>query len=85
MMQQIESATEDGGCALCERNVKITKHHLIPRSTHQNYIRKGTYSRDDLNKTVNVCRQCHSAIHGTKDTFCFVLMTFLDSLDQDDI
>ena len=53
---------ECGECLLCERNVKLTRHHLIPRETHKNMLKKGK-TRDLLNKTIPVCRLCHSAIH----------------------
>jgi hypothetical protein len=32
---------EMGGCELCERDMPLTRHHLIPRSTHKKYAKMG--------------------------------------------
>lgn len=49
-------------CAVCERQVRLTRHHLIPRVTHRTMHKKG-YSSELLQVTIPVCRLCHSAIH----------------------
>ena len=52
-------------CELCGRVTKrgTTEHHLIPRTCHSNKWFKKRFSRDDLNRTIAVCRDCHRAIH----------------------
>ncbi|PNW78591.1 hypothetical protein CHLRE_09g390800v5 [Chlamydomonas reinhardtii] len=55
-----------GGCALCGRQMPLTFHHLIPRDVHAKYKRKAL-TAEELNRGVDVCRPCHSAIHRTYD------------------
>ncbi|KNC50036.1 uncharacterized protein AMSG_11909 [Thecamonas trahens ATCC 50062] len=55
-----------GLCPMCERKLPLTFHHLIPRTTHGHYLKKG-YTVKQLNEGVNVCRPCHSAIHRAED------------------
>jgi hypothetical protein len=52
----------DGDCVLCERQMPLTFHHLIPRTTHKKMMRRG-YEKKDLNHGIMVCRPCHNAIH----------------------
>lgn len=70
---------DDGTCDMCERYIRRTFHHLIPKETHGKYLKKKrlpanivesvdgtgpTVSRFWLNSHgVMVCRNCHSAIH----------------------
>merc|ERR1719474_377258 len=53
-------------CELCERMMPLTWHHLIPKCTHNDYMRRHpNVTRLYLNKHGTwICRQCHSAIHG---------------------
>lgn len=49
-------------CVLCDREgVTITEHHLIPKTLHKRYC--GTYTRTELNCTVDTCKECHKQIH----------------------
>ena len=52
-------------CCLCKRVTRwgTTEHHLIPRSCHSNKWFKKRYTRERLQATINVCRDCHRAIH----------------------
>lgn len=52
-------------CQLCGRATKrgTTEHHLIPRSCHSNKWFKKRYTRERMNETIDVCRDCHKAIH----------------------
>jgi hypothetical protein len=52
-------------CELCGRLTKrgTTEHHLIPRTCHSNKWFKKRYSREELNQTLSVCRDCHRVIH----------------------
>jgi hypothetical protein len=49
-------------CRICERTLKLTRHHLIPQQLHAKYMKKGM-EKDHLNKTVDICRLCHSTVH----------------------
>lgn len=53
-------------CELCglESN-DITFHHLIPRTLHKRYF--GKYTREELNKGIDVDRECHFEIHRFHD------------------
>ena len=53
---------DSGVCPMCEREAKLTKHHLIPRTMHAKYIKKG-FTKAHLNTCVDICRKCHSAVH----------------------
>lgn len=52
---------DDGTCEICERFVSRTKHHLIPKEMHRGLL--GRFDREELGKTVNICRMCHSTVH----------------------
>ncbi|KAG2495405.1 hypothetical protein HYH03_006354 [Edaphochlamys debaryana] len=56
-----------GGCALCERQMPLTFHHLIPKDVHSRYKKRGLLSTEQLSTGVDICRACHSAIHRTYD------------------
>ena len=50
-------------CELCKRNdVEIQCHHLIPKQTHTRK-RKKRISKEQLELTVSICKQCHYQIH----------------------
>lgn len=55
-----------GACAMCDRIMPLTKHHLIPRTTHKYYLKKG-FTQEHLNTCVDICRPCHSAVHNLID------------------
>ncbi|CAM9517395.1 unnamed protein product [Ascophyllum nodosum] len=44
----------------------LTRHHVMPRTTHKRYRKKG-YSDEVLNRTIATCRPCHSAVHRAHD------------------
>jgi len=50
-------------CALCGRERRLTFHHLIPRTLHSNKWFKKHFSRAEMNAGIDVCRDCHRAIH----------------------
>lgn len=52
-------------CTLCRRRTKrgTTEHHLIPRTCHSNKWFKKRFDRQQMRTTIDVCRDCHSAIH----------------------
>jgi hypothetical protein len=52
-----------GICRLCERdNQRLTEHHLIPRARHNKKVKRELESAE-RNRTVDICRPCHSQIH----------------------
>uniref|UniRef100_A0A7S4C8S4 HNH domain-containing protein n=1 Tax=Eutreptiella gymnastica TaxID=73025 RepID=A0A7S4C8S4_9EUGL len=58
---------EPGCCAMCERPMPLTFHHLIPKQTHSDLLKKGTFSKDKICRGIWICRPCHSAIHSLHD------------------
>lgn len=50
---------------MCERTVRkgTTQHHLIPRTCHSNRWFQKRYSREQMRQTVDLCSDCHKAIH----------------------
>ena len=55
---------EASGCALCGREAKLTRHHLIPRTRHANKRNKATFARDDVRRRIAwLCRPCHKQVH----------------------
>ncbi|OQR82164.1 hypothetical protein THRCLA_11087 [Thraustotheca clavata] len=61
-----DATDEINGCAMCERPMNLTQHHLIPRQMHAKYNKLG-YTAEFLNRTIGICRQCHSKIHSCED------------------
>lgn len=53
----------EGKCAICGREEKLTRHHLIPRTRHRNKRNKREFDRVTVKRTVGICRPCHSQIH----------------------
>jgi len=52
-------------CDLCGRVTRrgTTEHHLIPRTCHSNKWFKKNFPRERMIETIDVCRDCHRAIH----------------------
>ena len=51
-------------CEACHRKeVKLTKHHLIPATLHSNKWFKKNFTREEMQAVIWVCRPCHNAIH----------------------
>jgi Fe-S oxidoreductase len=53
----------NGICAICQREERLTRHHLIPRMRHHNKRNKREFPREEVKRTVGICRPCHSQIH----------------------
>eukprot|EP00428_Durinskia_dybowskii_P072874 CAMPEP_0170407894 /NCGR_PEP_ID=MMETSP0117_2-20130122/28496_1 /TAXON_ID=400756 /ORGANISM="Durinskia baltica, Strain CSIRO CS-38" /LENGTH=190 /DNA_ID=CAMNT_0010665183 /DNA_START=47 /DNA_END=619 /DNA_ORIENTATION=+ len=60
---ELDDYYDDGCCVLCERDLKLTRHHTIPREMHERVMKKFGTPKEVLNQTIPVCRMCHSAIH----------------------
>ncbi|KDQ09916.1 hypothetical protein BOTBODRAFT_36731 [Botryobasidium botryosum FD-172 SS1] len=58
------SSTRTSECEICERDVPLTYHHLIPRSTHTKVLKRKWHPESLLNSVAWLCRPCHSAVHG---------------------
>jgi len=73
-------------CLLCLRDgVNVTKHHLIPKTTHTNKKVKKKYSSEEMNEGIMICRPCHSNIHALyTEKELLAKYTTLDSLQSDD-
>jgi hypothetical protein len=52
-----------GRCAICLREERLTRHHLIPRTRHPTNWNKREFDRAAVRKVVGICRPCHSQIH----------------------
>ena len=52
-------------CELCGRITRkgTTEHHLIPRTCHKNKWFKKNFTREQMQQTVSLCRECHGALH----------------------
>jgi hypothetical protein len=59
----VSNAPSDEQCALCGRYARLTFHHLIPRTLHSNKWFKRRYTREQMNAGIDLCRDCHAAVH----------------------
>ena len=50
-------------CVLCERDLPLTFHHLIPKLMHKRRWVKELYKTEQMHEGIWVCKPCHSAIH----------------------
>jgi hypothetical protein len=58
-----ECSSVHGICAICEREERLTRHHLIPRTRHRNKRNKREFDRAVVREIVGICRSCHTQIH----------------------
>lgn len=58
------SSTRTRECEICEREVPLTYHHLVPRSVQAKALKRGWHSESVVNKVAWLCRPCHTAVHG---------------------
>ena len=56
-----------GRCALCGRETTLTFHHLIPRKMHRRARFRKRYTREELNRGIDVCPRCHKGLHRLHD------------------
>lgn len=56
----------DDTCKMCNRNIPITIHHLIPKSEHSRSDRARSYLNGPDNM-LECCRPCHGTIHRVAD------------------
>ena len=50
-------------CKICERSVRLTRHHVYPRRMHKFCLKRSIASQEELQQTISVCRLCHATIH----------------------
>lgn len=51
-------------CIMCLRDLPVTTHHLICKSMWSKSYFKKRYSNKEMKaKTIEICRDCHDAIH----------------------
>jgi hypothetical protein len=50
-------------CQLCQCEMAYNFHHLIPRTLHGNKWFKKRFSQEELRRGIDVCKDCHRAIH----------------------
>lgn len=50
------SSTRTSECEICERDVPLTYHHLIPRSVHAKARKKGWHTERMINSVAWLCR-----------------------------
>lgn len=55
-------------CALCQRSVQLTFHHLIPRKVHNRTYFKRMYTKDFMKRHgIDICHLCHNGLHRLYD------------------
>ncbi|KZS88521.1 hypothetical protein SISNIDRAFT_470132 [Sistotremastrum niveocremeum HHB9708] len=57
------TSTRTKECEICEREIKLTYHHLIPKSTHEKVKKRGWHPEDQLGSVAWLCRPCHNVVH----------------------
>jgi hypothetical protein len=78
-------AAASDACALCHRQTFLTAHHLIPRKLHRRKWFRKHYTRDELQRVVALCRDCHRGLHKLYDEMTLgKLYNSLDKLRADD-
>ena len=50
-------------CELCQSEDAHNFHHFIPRTLHSNKWFKKRFTREEMRAGIDVCHDCHSAIH----------------------
>lgn len=50
-------------CMLCDKQRKLTLHHLIPKKVHKRNFFILNYTNKDLAQCIDICNTCHNGIH----------------------
>ncbi|KAI0782773.1 hypothetical protein C8Q75DRAFT_786777 [Abortiporus biennis] len=81
------SKTRTKECEICEREVPLTYHHLIPRETHAKVLKKKWHPESMINSVAWLCRPCHSAVHhvASNEDLARYLYTVELLLEREDI
>ncbi|MEJ2309562.1 MAG: hypothetical protein P8Z31_11665 [Gammaproteobacteria bacterium] len=87
-MAKLHNRKEDrkfGTCQLCRRTTRLTFHHLIPKKLHRRRRFRKDYSREELNRGIDICRQCHNGLHDLYDEMTLARqLSTLDALLHDE-
>ncbi len=67
MNRSAADAAASPACELCRRRgLRLTRHHLIPRSRHRKPRTRRRFTREQMNgRIAMVCFACHGMIHAT--------------------
>lgn len=72
-----------GNCELCNRELHITKHHLIPKSKSRTKRGRKRYTKNRCSETIDICRPCHDNIHNNfKESTLEIYINTLELLKQ---
>ena len=73
-------------CPLCQRNIPLTFHHLIPRKLHRRTHFRKHFNKEQLNQGIDICRACHNGIHKLYDEmYLGKHLNTLEALQADDV
>ena len=51
-------------CELCERQKKLTKHHLVPKAVHTKKRFVNRFGKKEMRQRgLLICKDCHAGIH----------------------
>ncbi|KXN84097.1 hypothetical protein AN958_00455 [Leucoagaricus sp. SymC.cos] len=50
------SSTRTNACEICDGEIPLTYHHLIPKSTHEKVLKRGWHDVSMLNSVAWLCR-----------------------------
>jgi hypothetical protein len=51
-------------CELCDRQKKLTKHHLVPRAVHSKKRYVSRFGKKEMRQRgLMICKECHNGIH----------------------
>ena len=57
-------SSADEPCQLCERQIPLTFHHLVPKKVHKRSQIKRKYSKEEMHTLgLWLCSDCHANIH----------------------
>lgn len=60
------SPADNPACSLCGRaGLRLTAHHLIPRTRHKNKRVRREHDRARREQTIPLCTACHAHVHTT--------------------
>lgn len=64
---EVQDWLPPGTCAMCERHMPLTWHHLFPREVQKKFLKRGFMTSEQRSNGISICRQCHSTIHRSFD------------------
>ncbi|HEY7330766.1 MAG TPA: hypothetical protein VH592_24205 [Gemmataceae bacterium] len=59
-----EAGEQPDRCELCDRQRKLTKHHLVPRAVHSKKRYVNRFGKKEMRQRgLMICKECHNGIH----------------------